>query len=282
MFKKLVKQAKKIGQPFKKKGKRGKKLKFSPIKYAAFISLQKIFTHKYREMELEADLYLPDKADHSTFARNYAKIPEDYMEKLIVSLVEKQYNYIMADSTGMSTRVRVERIREGTRNKIKLVDKLHIVIGYDPPNCSTVILGVKASDQTTSDSDGAVKILEGKKFNAYFFADKAYDTYELHDQLKESNLISMIKPKEVKIRKTLSAKAQAKKIFSPNFYKNIRGIVETVFGGATNAGLITTFAKKEHCRRLDSLMIALRHNLMATMRSLYQSFMRQTRIIVIN
>lgn len=49
-----------------------------------------------------------------------------------------------------------------------------------------------------------------------------------------------------------------------NFYKNIRGTVETVFGGATNASLITIFAKKECRRKLDSLMIALRHNLIAT------------------
>lgn len=83
MFKKLRKECKALGLPYKKKDARGRKLKFSPFDYAAFTCLQKIFRHRYREMELEADLYLPDKADHSTFARNYEKIPEEYMEKLI-------------------------------------------------------------------------------------------------------------------------------------------------------------------------------------------------------
>ena len=64
----------------------------------------------------------------------------------------------------------------------------------------------------------------------------------------------------------LPDKAVNIKLFSENFYKNVRGIVETVFGGATNAGLMLTYAKKVHTRRLDTLMLALRHNLMTSMR----------------
>ena len=60
-------------------------------------------------------------------------------------------------------------------------------------------------------------------------------------------------------------------------YKNLRGVVETVFGGATNAGLILTYAKKEHTRRLDTLVLALRHNLLAAMRQIYSVIVRQTR-----
>jgi hypothetical protein len=272
LFKKLKNQSKRIGSPYKKKGKRGRKLKFSPTNYAAFICLQKIFRHRYREMELESSLYLPDRADHSTFARNYEKMPEIYIEDLISSLVEKEYNYLIADSTGINTKIRVERTRQGIRNKEKLADKLHIIIGYDPPNSSTVIIGAKASDWHMSDSGGAVKILKGKKYRAYFFGDSNYNTYELHELIKKCGLIPMIKPDKKGIRKKMSEKAKANNMFCRNFYKNIRGIVETVFGEATNAGLITTFAKKEHCRRLDSLMIALRHNLTATMRLLFRLF----------
>lgn len=90
IYKKLKKKAKQLGQPYKKKGKRGRNPKFTPIEYAAFTCLQKIFRHRYREMELEATLYLPDKADHSTFARNYAKIPEEYAENLISSFVDQR------------------------------------------------------------------------------------------------------------------------------------------------------------------------------------------------
>ena len=220
-------------------------------------------------MELEASLYLSDKADHSTFARNFEKIPQEYIEKLISQLVNKKYLYWIADSTCISTKIRVERTRQGIRQKEKLRDKYHLVIGYDP-------LGAKATDEHISDSEGAIQIIKGKKSKAYFFGDSAYNTYDLQEVLKEVGLFPMIKPDKKGIRKKMSQKAKAMKLFSENFYKNIRGIVETVFGGATNAGLILTYAKKEHTRRLDTLILALRHNLMATMRLLCYLFMRQT------
>jgi len=45
-----------------------------------------------------------------------------------------------------------------------------------------------------------------------------------------------------------------------------------VLGGATNTGVITTFAKKEYYRRLDSLMVPVRHNLIIVMRLLFRLF----------
>ena len=266
IYNKLKKQCKKQGLPYKKKDNRGRKPKFTPFEYAAFTLLQKIFRHRYREMELEADLYLGDKADHSTFARNYAKIPEDYVENLIESLVEKEFSYWIADSTCMSTKIKVERTVQGIRNKVLLRDKYHIVIGYDPPTNSTMILGVKATDEHTSDSRGAIEILKGKQSHAYFLGDSAYNTYELHEVVKEVGLFPLMKPDNKGIRKKMSVKAKQVKLFSKKLYQEIRGIVETVFGGATNAGLILTYAKKTHTRRLDTLMLALRHNLMASMR----------------
>ena len=269
LFKRLKKEGKKLGQPYKKKDPRGRKPKFNSIVYSSFICLQKIFRHRYREMELEADLYLSDKADHSTFARNYEKIPEDYIEKLIENLVEKEYIYWIADSTCMSTRIKVERTVQGIRNKVLLRDKYHVVIGYDPTSNSTMILGVKATDEHVSDSKGAIEILEGKQSNAYFLGDSAYNTYDLHEVVKEVGLFPLMKPDKKGIRKKMSVKARQVKLFSKNLYKEIRGIVETIFGGATNAGLILTYAKKTHTRRLDTLMLALRHNLMASMRFIY-------------
>jgi len=269
LFKRLKKEGKKLGQPYKKKDNRGRKPKFNSIVYASFICLQKIFRHRYREMELEADLYLPEKADHSTFARNYERIPEDYIEKLIGNLVEKEYVYWIADSTCMSTKIRVERTIKGIRNKVLLRDKYHIVVGYDPKTNSTMILGVKATDEHISDSGGAIGILRGRKSHAYFLGDSAYKSYELHEVVKDVGLFPLMKPDKRRIRKGLSVKAGNVKLFSKSIYKEIRGIVETIFGGATNAGLILTYAKKTHTRRLDTLMLALRHNLMASMRFIY-------------
>jgi len=276
IFKRLKKECRKLGTPFAKRDKRGRKTKFKPIVYAAFLALQKIFRHRYREMELEATLYLSEKADHSTFARNYARIPELYIEQLIANLVDKEYVFWIADSTCMSTKIRVERIVQGTRNKVKLRDKYHIVIGYDPSKHTTFILGAKASDEHMSDSQGAQQIIKGKKSRAYFLGDSAYNTYDLHTAVKESGMFAQMKPDAKSIRKTLSAKAKQTKLFSKKIYKEMRGVVETVFGGSTNAGLILTNAKKPHTRRLDTLMLALRHNLMASMRSCLLFILRQT------
>ncbi len=269
LFKRLKKECRKLGQPYKKKDNRGRKPKFSPIVYASFICLQKIFRHRYREMELEADLYLPEKADHSTFARNYEKISESYIEELIVKLVEKEFIYWIADSTCMSTKVKVERTLKGMRNKVLLRDKYHVIVGYAPPSNSTMILGVKATDEHVSDSRGAIEIIKSRQSYAYFLGDSAYNTYELHEIVKDAGLFPLMKPDKKGIRKPMSVKASNVKLFSKKIYMEIRGIVETVFGGATNAGLILTYAKKVHTRRLDTLILALRHNLMASMRFIF-------------
>ena len=272
LFKRLKKECCKLGVPYTKLDRRGRKPKFKPTTYVAFIALQKIFRHRYRDMELEAILYLPDKADHSTFARNYAKLSESYIENLIANLVKKEFCYWIADSTCISTKIRVERIVQGTRNKVKMRDKYHVIIGYDPPTHTTFILGAKASDEHMSDSQGAIEILKNKKSSAYFLGDSAYNTYALHKKVKKVGMFPLMKPDKKGIRKKMSIKAKQVKLFSKRLYREIRGIVETIFGGSTNAGLMLTYAKNTHTRRLDTLILAVRHNLMASMR-LYIQFL---------
>ena len=111
-------------------------------------------------MELEASLYLSDKADHSTFARNYEKIPEEYSEKLIKSFVNKEFMFWIADSTAISSKINVKRTKKGVRNKFLLTDKYHVILGYDPPTQTTQILCVKATDNHVSDSKGAIMLLK--------------------------------------------------------------------------------------------------------------------------
>jgi hypothetical protein len=272
LHKKLKKECRKLGKPYKKRDPRGRKPKFSYITYTAFACFQKIFRHRYREMELEATLYLPDKADHSTFARNYEKIPEKYIEKLVESFVNKEFIFWIADSTAISSKINVERTSAGVRNKFLLTDKYHVILGYDPPTQTTQILHVKATDNHVSDSKGAIMLLKNKKSNAYFLGDAAYNTYELHEIINKVGLFPLIKPDKKGIRIKTSAKAKNTKIFHKKIFKEIRGIVETTFGGSTNAGLILSYAKKTHNRRLDTLILALRHNFLSHMRSILTIF----------
>ena len=276
LFERLKEECEKLGFPYVKKDPRGRKPKYSFQEYAAFLCLQKIFNNKYREMELEVTLYLPKKVDHSTLQRNYGKLTEAFLEQLIVSFVVGEFVYWIADSTAMSSKIKVERTNEGMRRKELLTDKFHIVMGYDPPSQTTFVLGAKATDHHVSDSKGAVLILQGKQSHAYFLGDSAYNTYELHEYVKKAGLFPLMKPDKKGIKKTLSAKAKGVKLFSKNLYRHLRGVVETVFGGTTNAGLILSYARKPHTRRLDTLILALRHNLLAAMRLLQMVFMRQT------
>ena len=59
------------------------------------------------------------------------------------------------DSTALSTSVREEKVRQGTRNKEKLTVKFHTMLGYDPPFQLVVVEGMLASDNHTSDAKGA-------------------------------------------------------------------------------------------------------------------------------
>ena len=94
----------------------------------------------------------------------------------------------------MSTKIKVERTVQGIRNKVLLRDKYHVVVGYDPKSSSTMILGVKATNEHVSDSKGAIEILKDKKSHAYFIGDSAYNTYELHTVVKELGLFPLMKP----------------------------------------------------------------------------------------
>jgi hypothetical protein len=271
-FRKLKDVCIRHGVPYERSDPRGRKLKFSVFEYCAFLCVQKTYGHKYREMELEADLYLSDKADHATFQRNFEKISEEYLESVIISFVDREFDFWIADSTGISTKISDERLIGGQRRKELLTDKYHVIIGYDPPTNTTMILGVKATDNHISDSQGAIMLLGEKKSHAYFLGDSAYNTYALHEKVQQVGLFPLMKPDNKGIRKTLSVKARQVRLFVKPIYKEVRGIVETVFGGATNAGLMITHARKEHTRRLDTLMLALRHNLRTSLRLLKQIF----------
>ena len=268
IFEFLVQRCLELGLPYSENKGRGRKSKLPPEVYVAYLIIQKMFGHDYRQMEMEAELYLDCKIDHSTFARNYAKISQEYFERLIASLPDRDFSVLIADSTGMSTKVRVERVYQGTRNKTKLTQKCHIVIGYDPRNGEVMILGAKATDNHVSDSQGAQQILkEMKETHAWFLGDSAYNTYALHEVAEERGLNPQLKPDAKGIRKKMSAKARNAKNFKERLYKELRGVVETVFGGATNAGLILTRSKKTHTRQLDTLILAIRHNIFAYLKA---------------
>ena len=226
-------------------------------------------------MELNSELFLERHYDHSNFWYHYTSLPPlvictltSILEVKIKILINEILLHI-ADSSALSTAVREERIRQGTRNKVRLTTKFHTLLGYDPPTQTIVVEGMLASNNKLSDSKGAQTMLAGKDLKGYSFGDSAFETYDLIDQTLEQGLIPIYKPTKKSVSKKLSAKARLRKSWNGNhsrLYKDIRGNGEVLYGGATRCGLIHTNSIREDNRQKDALLIGLRQNLFAYLR----------------
>ena len=255
--------------------KLGRRCEVRKEKIIGFILFSKIMTDGYEEMELNSELFLERHYDHSNFWYHYTALPPlviytltSILEVKIKILINEVLLHI-ADSSALSTSVREERIRQGTRNKVKLTTKFHTLLGYDPPTQTIVVEGMLASNNKLSDSKGAQTMLAGKDLKGYSFGDSAFETYDLIDQTLEQGLISIYKPTKKSVSKKLSAKARLRKSWNGNhsrLYKDIRGNGEVLYGGATRCGLIHTNSIREDNRQKDALLIGLRQNLFAYLR----------------
>jgi hypothetical protein len=189
-----------------KKNKRGRKPIVKKEKAIAFILAEKILVNSYRNMELEGEAYLPHKYDHSAYHYQYNSLPEKVLHKL-ETILEKKCKQLLneillhiLDSTGISTSVREERIRQGTRNEEKLTVKYHTLLGYDPPNQLVIVEDSLASDNHLSDGKGGEQMVKNSKKKGYLFGDSAYETYALTELAKILGLEPIFKPTKVCIR----------------------------------------------------------------------------------
>ena len=257
---------------------RGRKCEIDKEKIIGFLLFSKIMHNGYEEMELNSELFLAKHYDHSNFHYHYTSLLPgvicmltSILEVKIKKLIDEILLHI-ADSSALSTSVREERIRQGTRNKIKLTTKFHTLLGYDPPSQTIVVEGMLASGNNLSDSKGAQIMLNGKDLKGYSFGDSAFETYELIEFTEEQRLIPIYKPTKKRVRKTLSAKARLRRVWNGNhsrLYKDIRGTGEVLYGAATRCGLIHTNSIREDNRQKDALLIGLRQNLFAYLRLKY-------------
>jgi len=157
-------------------------------KIISFILLWKIYGEVLEKMELDSELFLGKHYDHSSFGYHYSQLLPQvieeitwHYERLIVQMLEREIIFHIYDSTAISTSVREERIRQGTRNKERLTQKFHTTLGYDPPNQLVVVEAMLATDHHTSDSQGAIIMQNGKDWKGYDLGDRAYWTYDLTD-----------------------------------------------------------------------------------------------------
>jgi hypothetical protein len=254
---------------------RGRPCEIPKHKLICYILFQKCYDEVLEEMELHSEIYLGRHYDHGTFSYHYKKLSYRVIEtitwvyeRLIMQFLKTEIILHIFDSTAISTSVREERTRQGTRNKEKITQKLHTLLGYDPPNQIVIVEGCKATTNKISDNQGALEMLRND-LKGYSLGDSAYETYELTEETEKRGLFSIYKPQKRKIRKTLSAKKRARDRWNGNpkrLYKEIRGLGEVLYGAATRAGLIKSECRLVENQHKDGLVIALRQNMLTYLR----------------
>ena len=119
--------------------KKGRPCDIPKEKLIAYVIDSRILGKGYELMEQESDLYLDKHYDHSTLQYHYTQLSQELIYKLVMIFRDKIYSLAneiilhILDSTALSTSVREPRTRQGLRIKEKLTDKLHTMVGYDPP-----------------------------------------------------------------------------------------------------------------------------------------------------
>lgn len=285
IFLEILSISKSLGRPFCKKGKRGPKFKVQPEEYAAYTAFE-IVTHNspYRDMELGSELYLDKHIDHSTFAKNFEKTPLNYFMRLlekIAGMLDKllgKARIKIMDSTRVSTYVHEKKIRKLDEIKEKIDFKFHSLVSYHPKKKAIYFDTVLATDKHTSDAEGAKQMVERKPEKAKYFADRAYDSNKVYEQILKANGIPMVKPRRIK-PKMASLMSLCRGKYKPKPYKQIRGRVEVCYGGLENAGLLVTKLRKPENINKRNVIIAIKQNLSTLLRvsaKLFLGIIRQT------
>src|SRR3989338_1443401 len=273
LFKKILGFAKKLGEPFTKKSNRGPKFKISPPEYAAYTVFE-IITHNshYRDMESDSELYVNKHIDHSTFGKNFQKTPYIYFlnmleetSKLLENILGK-VKVLIADSTGTHSHVYhdCELVDKKTRRKKRY--KTHALVSSHPNAKAIYIRTGIGRNLRISDSEGAKRRSEKDSAkNCLFIADRGYDFEKVYKECHNKNIKANIKPQKYESNRS-TKRNNAIKQYSENLYKEGRGVVESIFGGLSNKGLLNTKLRKDENINKHSLISMFRHNLYTLLR----------------
>lgn len=274
LYEEIKKLTYKLGKPFDKKGNRGPKFKISPEEYAAYEAFQIVTRNaSFRDMEWDSDMLVSKHIDHGTLHHNFLKIPYDYLSRLLDAIVHMLESllgnaivYIM-DSTGLSTSVYEETLVKGKLTRRNKDFKLHVLSGYYPKEQITCMKGALASDKHVSDAEGAARLVREHKTKGFHLGDRGFDAEKVYREILENEGIPIIKPKKRKA-KMFSYKAKGRALYREHIYKELRGVIETGFGGLENKGLIYTRCVREDSVNKKGLLAAIRHNLMSYLKAL--------------
>jgi len=265
IYQELLKIVKKLGKPFEKKSKRGRSFKIDPEEYTAFMALKISSGDNYRDMELDSELFVNEHIDHSTFGKNFFRIPYEYLRKLLQltgKLLESLLGHAkvhIPDSTKLSTDRYKEIIYKGKPRRVRETFKLHTMVQRHPKKQMTIIMDGLSSDAHISDAEGAVRMSHVLKEGDIMPADRGYDYEKVYEACAERKVRTNIKQQDKESGKGFRYRKKAK--FYKQSYKKQRGIVETRFGAIENAGLIRTRYRTEDTRFKYGLILEIKQNI---------------------
>ncbi len=265
IYNKILGFAKQLGKPFRKKSKRGPKFKIEPEEYTSYVALKISTGSSYRDMELDSEMFFEENIDHSTFGKNFQKIPYDYLRKLLQftgQLLESLLGHSkvhIPDSTKLSTDRYKKIIYQGKSRRVKETFKLHTMVQRHPKKKMAIIMDGLSSNAHISDAEGAVRMSGVLKEGDILPADRGYDYEKVYEACAKRKVRTNIKPQNREDGKGFRYRKKAR--FYKQSYKKQRGIVETRYATIENAGLTLTHYRTENTRFKYGLILEIKQNI---------------------
>lgn len=270
----LLEIVEKLGNPFPKKDKRGRKPKLERDCYAAICILLVYFDLSLRDMEGEIPLLTNETLDHSTIEWWFEKLDEEYIKKAAkflhrkIKKMFKKAEYI-TDSTKITT-TRYAKILHKGQETIELIClKLHLIIMYF---ATAGILSIESLSVTHGDAHDSpvyreelvpqAKFQKGKRMHG----DKAFFAEENILESEKQGIKTNFVPKD-NIKHGLILK-RAIKEYDNEARKQFRGMIEGLFGGTTTENGNKTRFVKDRCRKTHIALMALSHEIRTYFRAL--------------
>jgi len=271
-------KAKKLGKPFGKKGKVGRPPALNPYEYTAAYIIFTFLDSSLRDDEFLSDMMFEKHIDHSTFGKAFHRIPYHYLRKLLIVIRNEINNFfkdsipvLIGDSTGVKTdRIYVKTIIKCKIKKRRVYDKLNIIAEFYSEKRAIVIANADAL--FTSDSYAATRMLDEIEVeSSLFLADAGFDNEALFEKCFKKEIMPIIKQRQYN-RKPRKWREKAMEIFDEEIYKNLRGVIEGIFGGLETRRLLFTRYKKKLMRMKHVIAMAIVHNINTYMAIFYLIF----------
>jgi hypothetical protein len=274
LYRIVLRFAEKAGNPYPLYS-RGRKPKLLPYEYAGYLSYM-VLIHgaTFRDMEFECELYTGKHIDHSTFVVNFEKMPVEYFLSVLEEtgtfldrLLTSSTHYVI-DSTAVTTPLCFVTIIKGKEVKERIEYKSHAIVSLHPEEHALCVRLAMPSDKHLADCEAAKRMLEqGKIKEVMLHGDRGYDYERTYKACFEHDVHPNVRPQGYTSQQD-EHRIRGIAEYDDGARKKHRGLIEAVFGGITNAGLMTTRLRKHTKTLCYAILILLRQNIKTIARQL--------------